>query len=62
MKVKVDAELCISCELCVNTCPDVFLMKDDKAVVIATPVPQKAEESCRQAKDECPTAAIIEEA
>jgi ferredoxin len=29
----VDADLCTGCELCVETCPDVFVMEDDAAVV-----------------------------
>lgn len=62
MKAKVSSELCIGCELCVQTCPAVFVMEQDKAVAKANPVPADAEESCRQAKDDCPVEAIsIEE-
>lgn len=59
MKVKVDAELCVGCGLCVNTCPDVFEMKDDKAIVKTEVVPAGNEECSKQSKDECPTEAII---
>ncbi len=40
MKVKVDADLCTGCELCIDTCPEVFVMKDDISV-------PKAEEAGR---------------
>lgn len=59
MKVRVDAELCVGCGLCVNTCPDVFEMQDDKAVVKSGTVSSEAEGECRQAKDDCPVEAII---
>lgn len=59
MKVKVSAELCVGCGLCVNTCPDVFEMQDDKAVVKSETVPSGAEECCKQSKDDCPVEAII---
>tara|TARA_Y100000031_G_C8103801_1_gene330014 strand:- start:58 stop:243 length:186 start_codon:yes stop_codon:yes gene_type:complete len=59
MKVKVDAELCVGCALCVNTCPDVFEMQEDKAIIKAEAVPAASEECCKQSKDECPVDAII---
>ena len=59
MKAKVDPELCIGCELCVNLCPEVFRMEDGKAVVFADPVPEAARESCQQAKEQCPVDAVI---
>jgi len=59
MKVKVDAELCVGCGLCVNVCQDIFEMQDDKAIVKSETVPAEAEENCKQAKDDCPVEAII---
>lgn len=59
MKVKIDEELCVGCGLCTNTCPDVFEMQGDKAVAKISTVPANLEDSCRQAKDECPVEAII---
>lgn len=62
MKAKVDEELCSGCELCVETCPEVFEMKEDVSVVKVDEVPEDAEECARQAVDECPVEAIsIEE-
>ena len=59
MKAIIDADTCIGCGLCVTTCPEVFEMKDDKAVVIAAVVPKSAEECCKKATEECPVTAII---
>ena len=59
MMVKVDAELCVGCALCVNTSPEVFEMKEDKAILKTKTVSTENEESCKQAKDECPVEAII---
>jgi len=59
MKAIVDADLCTGCGLCVETCPEVFEMGDDDvAVVIGDPVPAEAEDTCRQAADDCPVEAI----
>ena len=58
MKAIMNAELCVGCGLCVNTCPEVFEMKEDKAVVKIDTVPAENEETCKQAKDECPVEAI----
>ncbi len=58
MKAKVDPDICIGCGLCVTTCPEVYKMEDDKAVVIVSAVPKTAEEMCKKAADECPVTAI----
>jgi len=59
MKVIVDADLCTACELCTETCPEVFEMGDDVAIVKVDTVPPEAEEAARQAADDCPAEAII---
>ena len=62
MKASVDADTCTGCELCVDTCPDVFEMTDDLAVAKADPVPADAADACRDAASGCPVEAIkIEE-
>ena len=62
MKAIVDADLCTGCGLCVDTCPEVFEMGDgDVAVVIADLAPAEAEDTCKQAADDCPVEAITVE-
>jgi ferredoxin len=58
MKVKIDADGCIGCGLCVSTCPEVYRMEDDKAVVIGSAVPKEAEDTCKRAAEECPVTVI----
>ncbi len=62
MKAIVNQDECTGCELCVQTCPEVFEMVDDLAVAKVDSVPADAEETCRQAVEECPVECIsIEE-
>ena len=58
MKATVDADACVGCGLCVDTCGAVFEMSDDVANVLVDTVPADAEESCREAADACPVDAI----
>ncbi len=58
MKVKIDADSCTGCELCVDTCPEVFEMADDVAVAKAAEVPADVEESAREAAESCPVECI----
>jgi len=58
MKTVVDPDLCTGCELCVDTCPDVFEMEDDIAVVKVDQVPDGLEDDVREAVDACPAEAI----
>jgi ferredoxin len=58
MKVEVTDD-CIACGLCVDTCPEVFEMGDEYAEVTVDAVPEEAEESCRQAAEDCPVEAIV---
>ena len=58
MNAIVDVDLCIGCGLCTETCPDVFEMIVDVAIVTKKTVPSDSEESCRDTKDHCPVNAI----
>ncbi len=62
MKVKVDKDKCISCGLCANICPNIFIMdKDNKSKVVKQPS-NKADEACiKEAIESCPVEAISEE-
>ena len=63
MKASVDKNLCLGCGICVDVCPEVFETGDDgNAKVKVDEVPPEAENSCRDAADQCPEQAIkIEE-
>jgi ferredoxin len=60
MKVRIE-DTCSACELCVDTCPEVFEMGDEMAEVIVEEVPPEHEDDVQQAADECPVEAIIVE-
>lgn len=52
----VDEDLCIGCGSCSELCPEVFEVKDDKAIVIG---PDKCSTcDCDEAANTCPTEAI----
>ena len=63
MKANVDKEGCISCGLCVSTCPEVFEMdENDVSSVICDEVPDSLREEVIEARDGCPVSVIsIEE-
>jgi ferredoxin len=58
VKVTVDKELCTGCGLCADSCPDVFELEGDFAVVKVDQVPAGAEECVQQAAEDCPASAI----
>ncbi len=58
MKIRVDAEKCIGCQLCVQIAPDLFEMAEDKAIVKSETVPEGQEDNCKQAVEQCPVEAI----
>lgn len=62
MRLIIDEETCIGCESCVDTCPEVFEMSGDKAIVKLDEVPDAVIDSCKEAVENCPVEAIqIEE-
>ena len=58
MKVRVE-DTCTACELCVDTCPEVFEMGPDTAQVIVDEVAAEFQDAVQQAADECPVEAIV---
>ncbi len=58
MKVKIDKDLCTACGLCADTCPEVFEMAEDTAIVKQENVPTEYEEQVKEAAKNCPTEAI----
>lgn len=59
VKARVNQDLCISCGLCVSTCPEVFNWNnDEKAEAINDDVPSEHEDCVKDAADGCPTDAI----
>lgn len=62
MHIRIDEELCTGCEVCVDTCPNLFEMGENGiAKVIVVEVPIDEEECAKDAADNCPTEAIIVE-
>ena len=60
MRAKVHIDLCIGCGLCASICPQVFIMDDEKATVIADTTVATYDE-VQEAMVSCPVAAISEE-
>jgi ferredoxin len=63
MKAIVKKDLCIGCGLCVDICPEVFVLGDDNiAKTIVERVGAEIKDKCREAAKNCPVEAIdIEE-
>lgn len=52
----VDYDLCIGCGSCVEVCPEVFQVRDDKAYVISEDKCSTCD--CEEAANICPVEAI----
>ncbi len=63
MKALIDRDGCILCELCADTCPEVFRMGEDgPAETIADEIPKEFEDAAKNAAESCPVEVIhIEE-
>jgi len=59
MRVRVDQDLCVGDETCVDLCPEVFDMDGDVALTKMEEVPKELEEACTEAAEFCPAEAII---
>ncbi|MEA3506577.1 MAG: ferredoxin [Elusimicrobiota bacterium] len=61
MKITIDRDLCIGCELCASLAADVFSMdEDDKAEVTGEITEENKDDVCDSISS-CPTEAIIKE-
>lgn len=59
MRVKIDKDLCIGCEACIDICPEVMEMQDDLAFPkIEDDIPEDLEDAVREAAEACPSQAI----
>lgn len=58
MNVEIDRDGCIACELCVNTCPEVFRMADDGYAEAYAEVTKDNEEAAKDAESGCPVSVI----
>jgi len=59
MKVRVDEEVCVGDETCVEICPEIFEMQGDVAVTKMEEVPEVLEGACKEAAESCPVEAIF---
>lgn len=58
MKAVIDRSGCISCGLCVETCPEVFRMADDGVAEVFAEVDASVKDSAAEARDNCPVSVI----
>lgn len=59
MKAFVDRDICIGCEACAGTCPEVFSMDSEGlSVPIKEDIPEDLLESAQDARDGCPVSCI----
>lgn len=66
MKTHIDQEKCTVCASCVAVCPEVFEMKEDGSVGVkdefkGKDIPEELHDKVREAKNMCPTGAVVVE-
>jgi ferredoxin len=59
MKVRIDEDACVGDGSCAETCPEVFEMEGDLAVIRKDRIPEELEDAVREAADGCPVEAIL---
>ena len=57
MKIIINDD-CTACGVCEDTCPEVFELGDEKAIVKTDPVPEQYHAACREAAEDCPSESI----
>ncbi len=59
MKATVDQDNCISCGLCIDTCPEVFSYNEnDVSQAIEGDIPADCLDKAEEARDGCPVSVI----
>ncbi len=58
MKVIIDEEECIGCGSCVELCPEIFRMNEDKEKAEVILIEGGSEECIEEAIDTCPVSCI----
>ncbi len=60
MKLKVDQQTCIGCNLCAQVAPEIFYMKEDGKAEVSEPVDfENDSATIKHAVEICPVVAII---
>ncbi|MGB9763071.1 MAG: ferredoxin [Minisyncoccia bacterium] len=58
MKVVVDPKKCLGCGMCINMCPQIFVLKNGKSSVRKDALIEKNKDCINQAASLCPVQAI----
>lgn len=58
IKITIDKEKCIGCGACEASFPELFSLKENKAIVKKQPKTKAEEDKAREAVDICPVQAI----